>query len=71
MGYAPQIWSEVGRFYFLHPVVELILPLAKQFEEVQKTVAALTKDRIIVGHAVHNDLKVSFNICVSILVAHR
>ncbi|KAG2135529.1 MipD protein [Suillus cothurnatus] len=31
---------------------------AKQFEEVQKTVAALTKDRIIVGHAVHNDLKV-------------
>ncbi|KAG2129871.1 MipD protein [Suillus bovinus] len=31
---------------------------AKRFEEVQKTVAALTKDRIIVGHAVHNDLKV-------------
>ncbi|KAG1737861.1 MipD protein [Suillus paluster] len=31
---------------------------AKSFEEVQKTVAALTKDRILVGHAVHNDLKV-------------
>ncbi|OAX35721.1 ribonuclease H-like protein [Rhizopogon vinicolor AM-OR11-026] len=31
---------------------------AKPFEEVQKSVAALTKDRILVGHAVHNDLKV-------------
>lgn len=51
-------------------MVELILSLAKQFEEVQKTVAALTKDRIIVGHAVHNDLKVSFNMCVRIPVAH-
>ncbi|KAG2153168.1 MipD protein [Suillus clintonianus] len=34
---------------------------AKQFEEVQKTVAALTKDRILVGHAVHNDLKLTDN----------
>ncbi|KAL1941387.1 hypothetical protein VTO73DRAFT_7204 [Trametes versicolor] len=30
---------------------------AKPFEEVQKTVADLLKDRILVGHAVHNDLK--------------
>ncbi|OJT14747.1 RNA exonuclease 4 [Trametes pubescens] len=30
---------------------------AKSFEEVQKTVADLLKDRILVGHAVHNDLK--------------
>jgi RNA exonuclease 4 len=37
---------------------------------VQKTVAALTKDRIIVGHAVHNDLKVGFNISVPMPVAH-
>jgi RNA exonuclease 4 len=35
-----------------------MLPLAKTFEDVQKRVAALTKDRILVGHAVHNDLKV-------------
>jgi len=40
-------------------MVELTLPLAKPFEEVQKRVAALTKDRILVGHAVHNDLRVS------------
>ncbi|KAH7912715.1 ribonuclease H-like domain-containing protein [Hygrophoropsis aurantiaca] len=31
---------------------------AKPFEEVQKKVADLLKDRILVGHAVHNDLKV-------------
>ncbi|KAF8873942.1 ribonuclease H-like domain-containing protein [Infundibulicybe gibba] len=30
---------------------------AKTFEEVQKRVAELLKDRILVGHAVHNDLK--------------
>ncbi|KAI0629076.1 ribonuclease H-like domain-containing protein [Trametes polyzona] len=30
---------------------------AKPFEEVQKQVADLLKDRILVGHAVHNDLK--------------
>ncbi|KIJ63507.1 hypothetical protein HYDPIDRAFT_92003 [Hydnomerulius pinastri MD-312] len=30
---------------------------ATPFEEVQKTVAELIKDRILVGHAVHNDLK--------------
>ncbi|KAH9889536.1 ribonuclease H-like domain-containing protein [Cubamyces lactineus] len=30
---------------------------AKSFEEVQKQVADILKDRILVGHAVHNDLK--------------
>ncbi|KAI0787413.1 ribonuclease H-like domain-containing protein [Fomes fomentarius] len=30
---------------------------ARPFEEVQKEVADLLKDRILVGHAVHNDLK--------------
>ncbi|EEB88970.1 hypothetical protein MPER_12993 [Moniliophthora perniciosa FA553] len=30
---------------------------AKPFDEVQKKVADLLKDRILVGHAVHNDLK--------------
>lgn len=43
-------------------VVELTLSLAKPFEEVQKRVASLTKDRILVGHAVHNDLKVSSHV---------
>ena len=31
---------------------------AKPFAEVQKLVADLLKDKILVGHAVHNDLKV-------------
>ncbi|PPQ98998.1 hypothetical protein CVT24_003480 [Panaeolus cyanescens] len=30
---------------------------AKPFEEVQKKVAELLKDKILIGHAVHNDLK--------------
>lgn len=30
---------------------------AKPFNEIQKTVADLVKDRVLVGHAVHNDLK--------------
>lgn len=32
--------------------------IAKSFSEVQKLVSDLLKDRILVGHAVHNDLKV-------------
>ncbi|KAL4068800.1 ribonuclease H-like domain-containing protein [Scleroderma yunnanense] len=36
---------------------------AMSFNEIQKTVAALVKDRILVGHAVHNDLK-------SLLLSH-
>jgi DNA polymerase III epsilon subunit-like protein len=31
---------------------------AKTFEEVQGAVAELTKDRILIGHAIQNDLKV-------------
>ncbi|KAF8901891.1 ribonuclease H-like domain-containing protein [Gymnopilus junonius] len=31
---------------------------AKPFEEVQKIVADLIKDKILIGHAIHNDLKV-------------
>jgi len=34
------------------------LPLAKSFEEVQGAVAELIKERILVGHAIQNDLKV-------------
>lgn len=36
----------------------LTISTAKPFVEVQKLVADLLKDRILVGHAVHNDLKV-------------
>lgn len=32
--------------------------LAKSFEEVQTKVADIIKDRILIGHAIHNDLKV-------------
>ena len=31
---------------------------AKSFQEVQRRVAELLEDRILIGHAVHNDLKV-------------
>ena len=31
---------------------------AEKFEDVQKDVASLLEGRILVGHAVHNDLKV-------------
>lgn len=36
--------------------------LATPFAEAQQLVANLLKDRILVGHAVHNDLKVSNNL---------
>lgn len=36
----------------------LIVSPAKIFEEVQALVAELMKDRILVGHAIQNDLKV-------------
>ncbi|XP_012637456.1 RNA exonuclease 4 isoform X2 [Microcebus murinus] len=35
-------------------------PLREEFEVVQKEVAEMLKGRILVGHAVHNDLKVLF-----------
>ena len=40
-----------------HPHSWPSLRSARPFEEVQKEVADLLKDRILVGHAVHNDLK--------------
>lgn len=46
----------------------LILLAAKNFNVVQKKVAELIKGRILVGHALHNDLKVSIctnEICIS------
>jgi RNA exonuclease 4 len=33
---------------------------APSFEEVQKQVATLVKERILIGHAVENDMKVGF-----------
>jgi DNA polymerase III epsilon subunit-like protein len=47
-------------------IVSPLLP-AKTFEEVQGVVAELMKDRILVGHAIQNDLKVRFTF---FLVAH-
>ena len=38
--------------------------------EVQKQVAELLKDRILVGHAVNNDLKVRFIIVLSDVIIH-
>ena len=37
---------------------------AELFEDVQLEAAASFKDRIIVGHAIHNDLKVSLTPCL-------
>ena len=52
-----------GDFHWLSPLyvltVSLLFP-AKTFEEVQGAVAELMKDRIVIGHAIHNDLKVRF-----------
>lgn len=49
--------------HYLHllvPVVDGKLYAAKSFREVQAGVAALLKDRFLVGHALHNDLTVLF-----------
>jgi DNA polymerase III epsilon subunit-like protein len=43
----------------LHGLTVSLLFPAKTFEEVQGTVAELMKDRILIGHAIQNDLKVS------------
>lgn len=42
----------------------LILFVAKDFCTVQKKVAELIKGRVLVGHALHNDLKV----CIILLL---
>lgn len=45
---------------------------AKSFKEVQETVAEVIKDRVLVGHAVYNDLKVrAFHIRDIVLVTLR
>ena len=49
--------------------------IAKPFDEVQRTVADLIKDRILVGHAIYNDLKVrashhTYQTCLSRHRAH-
>ena len=36
----------------------MIFSSAKDFQVVQKAVAEIMKGRILVGHALHNDLKV-------------
>lgn len=55
-------WSKVCR----HPPEELpailIILAAKPFDDIQKRVAELLKDRILVGHAVFNDLKVMISV---------
>lgn len=47
------------------PIISLFP--AKTFEEVQCAVAELMKDRIVIGHAIQNDLKVRFAL---FLLAH-
>lgn len=44
-------------FVFHELTVFLLLP-AKTFEKVQGAVAELVKNRILIGHAIQNDLKV-------------
>lgn len=47
-----------GMHHSSHPGIANKLRIAKPFEEIQKQVADLLKDRILIGHAVYNDLKV-------------
>ena len=44
---------------------------AKPFEEVQKRVAELLKDRILIGHAVFNDLKVGTTLRTAAWLDHQ
>lgn len=57
--------------FFFHALTISSLPLAKSFEEVQGAVAELIGDRILIGHAIQNDLKVcippSLGVAVQIL----
>ena len=51
----------------LHLVVIVRISLyisARTFQEVQKDVANLTDGKILVGHAIHNDLKVNFTVSI-------
>jgi hypothetical protein len=47
-------------FAFMYGLTVSPLFPAKTFEEVQGAVAELMKDRILIGHAIQNDLKVRF-----------
>jgi hypothetical protein len=42
------------------------LPTAKSSEEVQGAVSELIKDRILIGHAIQNDLKVSLSLLCAV-----
>ena len=57
VGSARGTWLEVCTIIF-HLTLAHFFYLAKPFNEVQKHVADLLQDRILVGHAVYNDLKV-------------
>ena len=49
----------VSSAIFVWPGLTVLLSYpAKTFEEVQGAVAELVKDRILIGHAIQNDLKV-------------
>lgn len=48
-----------GTCLWLDSSALLILLLAPSYEDVQKQVADILKGRVLVGHAVHNDLKAS------------
>lgn len=53
-----RIWCTVGNATIESTKFKALSSFsAKPFEEVQKKVADLLKDRILVAHAVHNDLK--------------
>lgn len=43
-------------------IIFCLITAAKEFWAVQKQVAELIKGRILVGHALHNDLKVVNNV---------
>ena len=50
------------RTYFCIQNLKLKLPsTAPKFVDVQKEVAALIKDKILIGHSISTDLKVSVN----------
>ena len=48
-----------SRHNYNFKTVDVKVPLAKPFTVIQQQVAKLLKDRILVGHAIHHDLKIS------------
>jgi len=49
-----------SRHNYNFKTVDVKVPLAKPFTVIQQQVAKLLKDRILVGHALHHDLKVKY-----------